>query len=65
MRRTPHTVVRPDEVEKAHMDMVNVLLQVVEDGILTDGKRRYTDFKNVIMVMTSKVGSRRILELVE
>ena len=58
-------MVRPDEVEKAHMDMVNVLLQVVEDGILTDGKRRYTDFKNVIMVMTSKVGSRRILELVE
>ena len=64
VRRTPYTVVRPDEVEKAHMDVVNMLLQVMEDGILTDGKGRHIDFKNVILVMTSKVGSWRILELV-
>ena len=63
MRRTPLTVVVLDEVEKAHRDVLNVLLQVMEDGILTDGKGRFIDFKNVILVMTSNMGSRRILEL--
>lgn len=53
-----------DEVEKAHRDVLNVLLQVMEDGILTDGKGRSIDFKNVILVMTSNVGSHRIMELV-
>ncbi|KAL7533402.1 hypothetical protein ACHAXR_005204, partial [Thalassiosira sp. AJA248-18] len=64
VRRSPHTVVLLDEVEKAHRDVLNVLLQVMEDGVLTDGKGRSVDFKNVILVMTSNVGSRRIMELV-
>merc|ERR1711957_241562 len=64
VRRAPHSVVLLDEIEKAHKDVLNVLLQVMEDGILTDGKGRTIDFKNVILVMTSNVGSQRILELV-
>lgn len=64
VRRAPHSVVLLDEIEKAHKDVLNVLLQVMEDGQLTDGKGRTVDFKNVILVMTSNVGSRRILELV-
>ena len=64
VRRSPHSVVLLDEIEKAHSDVLNVLLQVMEDGILTDGKGRQIDFKNVILVMTSNVGSRKILELV-
>lgn len=64
VRRAPHSVVLLDEIEKAHSDVLNVLLQVMEDGILTDGKGRQICFKNVILVMTSNVGSRKILELV-
>lgn len=64
VRRAPHSVVLLDEIEKAHRDVLNVLLQVMEDGVLTDGKGRSIDFKNVILVMTSNVGSRQILELV-
>mmetsp|Transcript_22486 Transcript_22486/g.36488 ORF Transcript_22486/g.36488 Transcript_22486/m.36488 type:complete len:389 (+) Transcript_22486:25-1191(+) len=64
VRRSPHTVVLLDEIEKAHRDVLNVLLQVMEDGVLTDGKGRSIDFKNVILVMTSNVGSRKILDLV-
>ena len=64
VRRAPHSVVLLDEIEKAHRDVLNVLLQVMEDGILTDGKGRSICFKNVILVMTSNVGSRQILELV-
>jgi len=64
VRRSPHTVVLLDEVEKAHTDVLNVLLQVMEDGVLTDGKGRSVDFKNVILVMTSNVGGRKILDLV-
>lgn len=64
VRRAPHSVVLLDEIEKAHRDVLNVLLQVMEDGVLTDGKGRSIDFKNVILVMTSNVGSRKILELV-
>jgi len=64
VRRAPHSVVLLDEIEKAHRDVLNVLLQVMEDGVLTDGKGRSICFKNVILVMTSNVGSRQILELV-
>jgi ATP-dependent Clp protease ATP-binding subunit ClpC len=63
VRRTPHTVVLFDEVEKAHPDVFNVLLQVLDDGRLTDNKGRTVDFSNAMIVLTSNVGSRRILEL--
>lgn len=52
-----------DELEKAHGDVLNILLQILEDGILTDGKGRTVNFKNTILIMTSNVGSQRILEL--
>jgi ATP-dependent Clp protease ATP-binding subunit ClpA len=64
VRRSPHSVVLLDEIEKAHPDVLNILLQVMEDGILTDGKGRTVNFKNTILVMTSNVGSKRILEIV-
>jgi ATP-dependent Clp protease ATP-binding subunit ClpC len=64
VRRAPHSVVLLDEIEKAHRDVLNVLLQVMEDGVLTDGKGRTVCFKNVILVMTSNVGSQKIMELV-
>ncbi|GAX19174.1 ATP-dependent Clp protease ATP-binding subunit ClpC [Fistulifera solaris] len=64
VRKAPHSVVLLDEMEKAHPDVLNVLLQIMEDGILTDGKGRTVNFKNVILVMTSNVGSRQILETV-
>jgi ATP-dependent Clp protease ATP-binding subunit ClpC len=63
VRRAPHSVVLLDELEKAHGDVLNILLQVMEDGMLTDGKGRTINFKNSILVMTSNVGSRRILEV--
>lgn len=63
IRRAPHSVLLLDEVEKAHEDVLNILLQIMEDGILTDGKGRTVNFKNVVLVMTSNVGSRRILDL--
>lgn len=63
VRRAPHSVVLLDEVEKAHGDVLNILLQIMEDGILTDGKGRTINFKNTILVMTSNVGSKRILEI--
>jgi ATP-dependent Clp protease ATP-binding subunit ClpC len=63
VRRSPHSVVLLDEVEKAHGDVLNILLQIMEDGILTDGKGRTINLKNTILVLTSNVGSRRILEL--
>lgn len=62
MRRSPHSVVLLDELEKAHPDVSSILLQVLEDGILTDGKGRTVSFKNSILVMTSNVGSQRILQ---
>jgi ATP-dependent Clp protease ATP-binding subunit ClpA len=64
VRKAPHSVVLLDEMEKAHPDVLNVLLQIMEDGILTDGKGRTVNFKNTILVMTSNVGSRQILETV-
>jgi len=62
VRRAPHSVVLLDELEKAHGDVLNILLQIMEDGMLTDGKGRTVCFKNTILVMTSNVGSKRILE---
>jgi len=60
VRRKPYSVVLLDEVEKAHPDTFNVLLQVLDDGMLTDGLGRKVDFKNTILIMTSNVGSRDI-----
>ncbi len=62
VRRRPYSVVLFDEIEKAHQDVFNSLLQVLDDGRLTDGQGRTVDFKNVIVIMTSNVGSHRILE---
>jgi len=63
VRRKPHSVVLLDELEKAHPDVLNILLQVLDEGTLTDGKGRTVSFKNTILVMTSNVGSDRILDL--
>jgi len=60
VRRKPYSVVLLDEVEKAHPDVFNVLLQVLDDGRLTDGQGRTVDFKNTVIVMTSNLGSARI-----
>ncbi|MDX1695739.1 MAG: AAA family ATPase, partial [Ketobacteraceae bacterium] len=57
VRRKPYSVILLDEVEKAHPDVFNILLQVLEDGRLTDGQGRTVDFKNTVMVMTSNLGS--------
>jgi ATP-dependent Clp protease ATP-binding subunit ClpB len=63
VRRRPYSVILLDEVEKAHPDTFNVLLQVLDDGRLTDGHGRTVDFKNTVIVMTSNLGSHRIQEL--
>jgi ATP-dependent Clp protease ATP-binding subunit ClpB len=63
VRRRPYSVVLFDEIEKAHPDVFNVLLQILEDGRLTDGQGRTVDFKNTIVVMTSNIGSHLIQEL--
>lgn len=60
VRRRPWSVVLLDEVEKAHEDVLSLLLQILEDGVLTDGQSRKTDFKNTVVVMTSNVGARAI-----
>jgi ATP-dependent Clp protease ATP-binding subunit ClpB len=62
VRRRPYCVILFDEIEKAHADVFNVLLQVLDDGRLTDGQGRTVDFKNTIVIMTSNVGSQRILQ---
>jgi ATP-dependent Clp protease ATP-binding subunit ClpB len=62
VRRRPYCVVLFDEIEKAHSDVFNVLLQILDDGRLTDGQGRTVDFKNTIVIMTSNIGSHRILE---
>lgn len=64
VRRKPYSVVLMDEVEKAHPDVFNVLLQVLEDGRLTDSHGRTVDFKNTVIVMTSNLGSAQIQELI-
>ena len=61
VRRNPHTLVLLDEIEKAHPDVFNILLQVLEDGRLTDSKGRTVDFTNAMLIMTSNVGSQAIL----
>ena len=63
VRRKPYSVVLLDEVEKSHPDVFNVLLQVLDDGRLTDGQGRTVDFRNTVIVMTSNLGSQRIQEL--
>jgi len=63
VRRHPYSVLLFDEIEKAHPDVFNVLLQILEDGRLTDGKGRTVDFRNTVLVMTSNVGSSAVFEL--
>ncbi|HSK23251.1 MAG TPA: ATP-dependent chaperone ClpB [Egicoccus sp.] len=63
VRRRPYRVVLLDEVEKAHPDVFNVLLQVLDDGRLTDGQGRTVDFRNVVIIMTSNLGSQHILDI--
>jgi ATP-dependent Clp protease ATP-binding subunit ClpB len=63
IRRRPYSVILMDEVEKAHPDVFNILLQVLDDGRLTDGQGRTVDFRNTVIVMTSNMGSDRIQEL--
>jgi ATP-dependent Clp protease ATP-binding subunit ClpB len=61
IRRRPYSVVLLDEIEKAHPDVFNVLLQILDDGRLTDGQGRTVDFKNTVIIMTSNLGSQWIL----
>jgi len=65
VRRRPYSVILLDEIEKAHPDVFNVLLQVLDDGRMTDGKGRTVDFKNTIMIMTSNLGSSLIMKMAE
>ncbi len=65
VRRKPYSVILFDEVEKAHPDVFNVLLQVLDDGRITDGQGRTVDFKNTIIILTSNLGSSAILEGIE
>src|SRR6202023_3077937 len=65
VRRHPYSVILFDEIEKADPDVFNVLLQILEDGRLTDGKGRTVDFRNTVLVMTSNVGSTAIFELAD
>ncbi|MES1261534.1 MAG: AAA family ATPase, partial [Acidobacteriota bacterium] len=62
VRRKPYSVILFDEIEKAHPDVFNVMLQILDDGRLTDGQGRTVNFRNTILIMTSNVGSHRILE---
>jgi ATP-dependent Clp protease ATP-binding subunit ClpB len=65
VRRRPYSVVLFDEVEKAHPDVLNVLLQLLDDGRLTDGQGRTVDFRNAIVIMTSNLGSEAIREMAD
>jgi ATP-dependent Clp protease ATP-binding subunit ClpB len=65
VRRKPYSVILFDEVEKAHPDVFNVLLQALDDGRMTDGQGRTVDFKNTVMVMTSNLGSHEIARLAQ
>ena len=62
VRRKPYSVVLFDEIEKAHPDVFNVLLQVLDDGRITDSQGRTVDFKNTILIMTSNIGSQYLLD---
>ena len=63
VRRKPYSVILLDEIEKAHPDVFNVLLQVLDDGRMTDGQGRTVDFKNTVIVMTSNLGSQMIQQM--
>src|SRR5262249_9126582 len=63
VRRRPYSVILLDEIEKAHPGVVNILLQILDDGRLTDGQGRTVDFKNTVIIMTSNLGSHIIQEL--
>jgi ATP-dependent Clp protease ATP-binding subunit ClpB len=63
VRRRPYSVILLDEIEKAHQDVFNILLQILDDGRLTDGKGRTVDFKNTVIIMTSNIGSQWITDL--
>jgi len=65
VRRTPYSVILLDEIEKAHPDIYNILLQVLDDGILTDGLGRKIDFKNTTIIMTSNIGARQLKDFGE
>jgi len=65
VRRKPYSVILLDEIEKAHPDVFNVLLQVFDDGRLTDGKGRTVDFKNTVIIMTSNIASQQIQQITE
>jgi ATP-dependent Clp protease ATP-binding subunit ClpB len=65
VRRRPYSVVLFDEIEKAHPDVFNVLLQVLDDGRITDGQGRTVDFKNAVIIMTSNIGSQYILDVTD
>ncbi|MCL5072890.1 MAG: ATP-dependent chaperone ClpB [Actinobacteria bacterium] len=65
IRRKPYSVILLDEIEKAHSDVFNILLQIMDDGRLTDGHGRTVDFKNTVIIMTSNIGSQWIIELGE
>ncbi|MDD6283917.1 MAG: ATP-dependent Clp protease ATP-binding subunit [Firmicutes bacterium] len=62
VRRRPYSVILFDEIEKAHPDVFNMLLQILEDGVLTDSQGRHVNFKNTVIIMTSNVGARQITE---
>ena len=62
VRRKPYSVILFDEIEKAHEDVFNIMLQIMDDGILTDSQGRRVDFKNAVIVMTSNVGARNLTE---
>src|SRR5207253_6695230 len=63
VRRRPYSVVLFDEIEKAHSDVFNVLLQILDDGRLTDGQGRTVDFRNTVLIMTSNLGGQLIQEM--
>jgi len=63
VRRRPYSVILFDEIEKAHLEVFNVLLQILDDGRLTDGQGRVVDFKNTLIIMTSNLGSEKILQM--
>ncbi len=65
VRRKPYSVILLDEIEKAHVDVFNILLQVFDDGRLTDGKGRTVDFKNTVIIMTSNIASQQIQQVTE
>ena len=62
VKRSPYSVVLLDEIEKAHPDVFNLLLQVFEDGHLTDGLGNTVDFKNTILIMTSNIGAKHLMK---